>query len=170
MSKISLKRAPRWTAFHACTGLRSRAGECWHPPQVIARSQGHAVVPAPRWRPKFSGQRMWPGRVLPYTLHASMYRCRVARQGKHGPWLSIACVIALPPVKVTNGVFVICVMFYGPVGYDKVRKVTKISNFPWLTPRKWALLEKPPAVQLFKNFPSFYGPRKFITVFTRALH
>jgi hypothetical protein len=31
-----------------------------------------------------------------------------------------------------------------------------------------ALLEKPPIVQLFKNFPAFYGI--FITVFTRALH
>jgi hypothetical protein len=34
----------------------------------------------------------------------------------------------------------------------------------------WALLEKPPVVQLLKNFPTFYGTRRFITVFTRALH
>jgi hypothetical protein len=34
----------------------------------------------------------------------------------------------------------------------------------------WALLEKPPIVQLLKNFPVFYGSRRFITVFTRALH
>jgi hypothetical protein len=34
----------------------------------------------------------------------------------------------------------------------------------------WALLEKPPIVQLLKNFPAFYGPRRFIIVFTRALH
>jgi hypothetical protein len=27
-----------------------------------------------------------------------------------------------------------------------------------------------PIVQLLKNFPTFYGIRKFITVFTRALH
>jgi hypothetical protein len=25
-------------------------------------------------------------------------------------------------------------------------------------------------VQLFKNFPAFYGTRRFISVFTRALH
>jgi hypothetical protein len=25
-------------------------------------------------------------------------------------------------------------------------------------------------VQLLKNFPAFYGTRRFITVFTRALH
>jgi hypothetical protein len=33
-----------------------------------------------------------------------------------------------------------------------------------------ALLEKPPVVQLLKNFPKFYGTRRFITVFTTALH
>jgi hypothetical protein len=39
-----------------------------------------------------------------------------------------------------------------------------------LTPCSWTLLEKPPVVQLLKNFPKFYGTRRFITVFTRALH
>jgi hypothetical protein len=34
----------------------------------------------------------------------------------------------------------------------------------------WALLEKPVIVQPLKNFPAFYGIRRFITVFTRALH
>jgi hypothetical protein len=34
----------------------------------------------------------------------------------------------------------------------------------------WALLEKLPIVQLLKNFPAFYGTRRFITAFTRALH
>jgi hypothetical protein len=33
----------------------------------------------------------------------------------------------------------------------------------------WALLEKPPVVQLVRNFPPFYGTRRFITVFTWAL-
>jgi hypothetical protein len=33
-----------------------------------------------------------------------------------------------------------------------------------------ALLEKLPTVQPLKNFPTFYGIRRFITVFTRALH
>jgi hypothetical protein len=36
--------------------------------------------------------------------------------------------------------------------------------------RSWALLEKPPIVQPLKNFPAFYGTRRFSTVFTRALH
>jgi hypothetical protein len=36
--------------------------------------------------------------------------------------------------------------------------------------RSWALLEEPPIVQPLKNFPIFYGTRKFDTVFIRALH
>jgi hypothetical protein len=36
--------------------------------------------------------------------------------------------------------------------------------------RSWALLQKLPIVQLLKNFPTFYRTRRFITVFTRALH
>jgi hypothetical protein len=34
----------------------------------------------------------------------------------------------------------------------------------------WALLEEKSNLQLLKNFPAFYGTRRFITVFTRALH
>jgi hypothetical protein len=34
----------------------------------------------------------------------------------------------------------------------------------------WALIEKLPIVQLLQNFPAFYGTRRLITVFTRALH
>jgi hypothetical protein len=34
----------------------------------------------------------------------------------------------------------------------------------------WALLEKLPIVQPLKNFRAFYGTRRFITAFTRALH
>jgi hypothetical protein len=33
-----------------------------------------------------------------------------------------------------------------------------------------ALLEKLPILQPLKNFPAFYGTRRFITAFTRALH
>jgi hypothetical protein len=40
----------------------------------------------------------------------------------------------------------------------------------YLTPWWWALLEKPPVLHPLKNFPTFYGTRRFITVFTRALH
>jgi hypothetical protein len=34
----------------------------------------------------------------------------------------------------------------------------------------WVPLAKPPVAQLFKNFPTFYGNRRFIIVFTRALY
>jgi hypothetical protein len=39
-----------------------------------------------------------------------------------------------------------------------------------ITPCSGVLLEKPPVAQLFRNFPTFYGTTRFITVFTRALH
>jgi hypothetical protein len=39
-----------------------------------------------------------------------------------------------------------------------------------LTTWSWGLLEKPPVTQLFKNFWTFYGTQRFITVFTRAHH
>jgi hypothetical protein len=34
----------------------------------------------------------------------------------------------------------------------------------------WTLLEKLTIVQLPKNFPAFYGTRRFIAVFTRTFH
>jgi hypothetical protein len=47
--------------------------------------------------------------------------------------------------------------------------ITKFEN-PWLkvkiTSWSWALLEKPPVVKPLKNFPTFYGTRRFIIVFT----
>jgi hypothetical protein len=58
--------------------------------------------------------------------------------------------------------------------------IQKFQNFITLTAKSppldthslmsWALLEKPPVVQLLKNFQTFYGTRRFITVFTSALH
>jgi hypothetical protein len=39
-----------------------------------------------------------------------------------------------------------------------------------LIPRSWTLLKGPPAVQLLKDFPKFYGALRFIFMFTRALH
>jgi hypothetical protein len=44
-------------------------------------------------------------------------------------------------------------------------------NYWWeLTPRCWAFLEKQAVAQSLKNIPTFYGTRRFITVFTRAIH
>jgi hypothetical protein len=40
----------------------------------------------------------------------------------------------------------------------------------WLTSWRGTILDKPPVVQPIKNFPTFYGTVRFITVFTRALH
>jgi hypothetical protein len=46
-------------------------------------------------------------------------------------------------------------------------KITKMLHL--LTLSSCALLEKPPVVQLLKNFPAFYGTRRSITVLIRAL-
>jgi hypothetical protein len=47
-----------------------------------------------------------------------------------------------------------------------VHVITSSLTHSW----SWALLENLSIVQLLKNFPAFYGTRRFITVFTRALH
>jgi hypothetical protein len=39
-----------------------------------------------------------------------------------------------------------------------------------LTSWSRVILEGPPVVQLLKNVPTFYGIRRFITVYVRALH
>jgi NAD-dependent DNA ligase len=53
-----------------------------------------------------------------------------------------------------------------------VGRVTCIANFIFriihLTARNRALLEKLIVAQLIKKFPAFYGPLRFITVFTTA--
>jgi hypothetical protein len=40
------------------------------------------------------------------------------------------------------------------------------ANQAFTHSRSWALLEKPPIVQLLENLPAFYGTRRFITAFT----
>jgi hypothetical protein len=40
----------------------------------------------------------------------------------------------------------------------------------YFTLRSWALLERPPVVQPLEQNSAFYGSRRFITAFTRALH
>jgi hypothetical protein len=40
----------------------------------------------------------------------------------------------------------------------------------YLTPWNWALLEKPPVAEATQELPKLYETRRFITVFTRALH
>jgi hypothetical protein len=41
-----------------------------------------------------------------------------------------------------------------------------MDTIPW----SGVLLQKPTVAQLFKNFPTFYGTRRIIAVFTKALH
>jgi hypothetical protein len=50
--------------------------------------------------------------------------------------------------------------------YTTRQKQMSINN--WLTPLSRVLLEKLTVTQLVKKFPTFYGTRRFITVFTRT--
>jgi hypothetical protein len=45
-----------------------------------------------------------------------------------------------------------------------------ISLNDWLIPRSSVLLEKPPVTKLLRGFPTFYGTRRIINVFTTAWH
>jgi hypothetical protein len=55
-------------------------------------------------------------------------------------------------------------------GSVKKPKASPSSNNLLTHSWNWALHEKPPFVHLLKNFPVFCETRRFITVFTRALH
>ena len=52
------------------------------------------------------------------------------------------------------------------LGYGMENNIMKFILTSW----SWALLEKLPVVQLLKNSTTFCGSRRFITMFTRALH
>jgi hypothetical protein len=63
--------------------------------------------------------------------------------------------------------------FVFPMASQKRGEIIKNASCPLYSLTlswSWALLEKLPIVQLLKNFPAFYGTRRLITVFTRALH
>jgi hypothetical protein len=42
----------------------------------------------------------------------------------------------------------------------------RLEFYTALTPQDWVLLQKSTVARLLKNFPTFYGIRSFITVFT----
>jgi hypothetical protein len=52
--------------------------------------------------------------------------------------------------------------------YGNEKAVIKLKHKP--TSWSWVLLDQPPVVQPLKNFPAFYGNRRFITVLTKAVH
>jgi hypothetical protein len=49
-------------------------------------------------------------------------------------------------------------------------QATDLLRCRTLTLWSWALLERPSLVQPLDSFPAFYGTRRFISAFTRALH
>jgi hypothetical protein len=56
------------------------------------------------------------------------------------------------------------------VFFKTVKRCGHVSAHSLTHSWSWALLQKLPIVQLLKNFPAFCGTRRFITMFTRALH
>jgi hypothetical protein len=70
----------------------------------------------------------------------------------------------------SRNLFLQGLFYYAPLSTPRISKWSLTFRSNELTSWSWALLEKPPVAQLLKNFPAFYGTRKFITVFTRALH
>jgi hypothetical protein len=73
---------------------------------------------------------------------------------------------------INHSLHVLMLVSWLNYAHSKQRNKTYcIYKFSLLTHSwSWVLLEKPPIVQLLKNFPAFYGTRRFITLFTRALH
>jgi hypothetical protein len=61
--------------------------------------------------------------------------------------------------------FHLCSRITERTNYTKQQYLLITTNFT-----KLSLPEKPPAVQLPKNFPASYGTQMFITVFTRVPH
>jgi hypothetical protein len=51
-----------------------------------------------------------------------------------------------------------------------LNSLVKFHCSVWLTSCSWALPQKPPIMQLLKNFPAFHWTRRFVTVFTKVLH
>jgi hypothetical protein len=76
--------------------------------------------------------------------------------------VTLACLIESHPLVFQNHVL--------PFKWQMIRVLLAETYSYWLTLWTWALLEKLLVIQLLKNFPTFYGTLRFITVFTRALH
>jgi hypothetical protein len=69
----------------------------------------------------------------------------------------------------------VCTGYYeqqtvSPITSPTAGTSTICSSFTLTHSWNWALLEKPLVVQLFKNFPAFYGTHRFITVLARTFH
>jgi hypothetical protein len=107
-----------------------------------------------------------------FTLH---YRC--VRPTDSGPYPAWACIYGLTCISPLNlhpvSRLTMC-GFLSPCPYTLSRRGCRSQRKLYLYLltylRSWALLEKPPVVQRLNNFPAVYGTRRFITVFTRALH
>jgi hypothetical protein len=79
----------------------------------------------------------------------------------------LRCQWTIIGTGTTGGIYAIC-MCYKDYFHYKCGNLNMVILFTHSWSR--ALLEKPPIVQLLKNFPSFYGTRRFSTMFIKVLY
>jgi hypothetical protein len=82
---------------------------------------------------------------------------------------NFTCVLFFKvPFYLVHGAFILLqeVSCEGSGEIKSVHSITYLRTYL----RSWALLEELSIVQPLKNFPAFYGTRRFNTVFKRALH
>jgi hypothetical protein len=73
-------------------------------------------------------------------------------------------------ISLMTGLYSLCTL-RGSSYNLRINLPNRLIRSMWLTHSwSWGLLEKLAIVQPLKNFPAFYGTRRFITVLTRALH
>jgi hypothetical protein len=84
---------------------------------------------------------------------------------------NIKDTVAIPWSMIPSSKSNIRSLFLRTRMYNTEFKRTSSPNLLLLTYAwSWGLLEKLSIVQPLKNFPAFYGTRRFITALTRALH
>jgi prolipoprotein diacylglyceryltransferase len=89
-------------------------------------------------------------------------------------WLCPAVLnTAQEPLKNIYTILYLAMLSVAEIIWNNVKKYDHQQIICWkgciTHSGSWALLEKLPVMQLLKNFPTFYGTRRFIIEFTRAL-
>jgi hypothetical protein len=142
--------------------------------------------PGPRFGPRICGTQV--RQKSSSTPTASLFPLRY-----RPPWFILCLIVPSLKWPLSNFIDFLCteevcrVNLYAPplksCSVDTMTAVVPIwplallmrSVLDQALPSNWlngveSFLGKPPVAQLFKNFSTFYGTRRFITVFTRAGH
>ena len=102
-------------------------------------------------------------------LHSrSLHVVTALRESRPGTTWSVeyrACRHAVHATKLTESL-----MSFSLPHCIRIGSSTSLLTYSLLTPWSRVILEKLTGFLLFKNFPAFYGTRRFITAFTSARH